>query len=351
MAIESKRISLRQLIDDQATGRVLSGFAREHSEEIARSSGIGRPSGVFVGWADLLPLTGKRDLNVTTASQGGALVGTVIDTEIVELLRNRINCLRLGAQMLTLSGPNVAIPRQNSPATAYSLPESATVTKSTQAIDQILLTPHRVSASTEYSKQLILQSSVDVENFIRDDLMKVLAIKFDSLMLNGSGSGSEPTGIMNTEGIGSVLFNTPATWAKVVSFETSLSKVNADPAGAKLAFLTTPGVRGAWKTIPKIASSAYPIFLWEEFFVSDGSGDGKVNGYRAAVTNSIPNDQVIFGNWKELIFAQFGSFDVVVNPYSRDIDAMVRITVNCWVDIAIRHAASFTVSADSGAQS
>ena len=38
------------------------------------------------------------------------------------------------------------------------------------------------------------------------------------------------------------------------------------------------------------------------------------------------------------------------NPYSRDTDGMIRITANCYSDVAVRHAASFCVSADSGAQ-
>jgi hypothetical protein len=155
---------------------------------------------------------------------------------------------------------------------------------------------------------------------------------------------------LNTDGIGSLIFNGAATWAKLVQFETTLSKLNADPNGARLAFLTTPGVRGAWKVIPKIGST-YPIFLWENGNWADGSNDGMVNNQRAAVTNQIANDTVFFGDWKSLIFGIFGSGpDVLVNPYSRDLDAMVRITVNAWVDIALRQAQSFAVSADSGAQ-
>jgi hypothetical protein len=46
----------------------------------------------------------------------------------------------------------------------------------------------------------------------------------------------------------------------------------------------------------------------------------------------------------------WGGFDVVVNPYSLDTTAEVRITVNTFIDVAVRHAASFCASTDSANQ-
>lgn len=290
---------------------------------------------------------GRRDLNVGTFAQGGAFVQTTILTPIIEILRNRMVTQRLGVQSMAGLEGNIAIPRQTGAATAYTLPESATLTKSTQALDQVSLTPHRVGAYNEYSKQLLLQSSVDVENFIRDDLMKVLAIKWDKLILEGSGAASEPTGILNTTGIGSVHFGATATYAKLVAFVTALRLANAD--AGSMAYVTTPTVRGALETTPKIGTT-FPIFIWEGGEYTDGSDDGKIGQYRATSTNQISNDRVSFGHWADAIHALWGGFDVVVNPYSRDIDAVVRITVNTFGDVAVRHAASFAWSDDSGAQ-
>ncbi len=292
---------------------------------------------------------GRRDLNVTTPTQGGQFVQTTIFTPIIEIFRNKMVTSRLGVQSMAGLEGNIAIPRQTGTATAYSLAESATLTKSTQAIDQINLTPHRVGAYNDYTKQLLLQSSVDVENFIREDLMKVLAIKWDKLILEGSGAGSEPTGVLHTQGIGSVTFGAAPTFAKAVEFETSLALANADI--GLMAYVTSPGVRGVWKVTPKVAASTFPIFLWEKGDWGDGTNDGEVNSYRAVATNQIANNAVAFGHWADSVHALWGGYDVVVNPYSRDIDAVVRITVNTFGDFAARHAASFAWSSDSGAQS
>jgi hypothetical protein len=171
-----------------------------HKEMAKRMTGL--DSGGFWVPPDAMvsrPMTRRqqRDLNVTTFGQGGAFVQTTVLTPIIEILRNRMVCDRLGVVGMAGLEGNIAIPRQTAAATAYSVSEQAAATISTQAIDQILLTPRRVTATNNYSRQLLLQSSVDVENFMRDDLMKVTAIKWDYLILQGQG-GAEPTGILNT---------------------------------------------------------------------------------------------------------------------------------------------------------
>jgi hypothetical protein len=99
-----------------------------------------------------------------------------------------------------------------------------------------------------------------------------------------------------------------------------------------------------------VASSTFPIYIWEPGDFNDGSQDGVVNSYRAAATNQISNNLVAFGNWEDVIHALWGGYDVVVNPFARDTDAVVRITVNTFGDVAVRHAASFAWSTDAGNQ-
>ena len=57
-----------------------------------------RPSGHYIGWENLAPVTARRDMNVTTAGQGGDFVQTTISTPIIALLRNQCCAIRLGAR-------------------------------------------------------------------------------------------------------------------------------------------------------------------------------------------------------------------------------------------------------------
>src|ERR1035437_8217191 len=229
--VDAAEFSIVRAIRDCIQGSGPTGFEREMLEEGRKQfpsmveGQIFVPPDLLVGVNRNNPLF--RDLNVTNAGQGGNFVQTTVQTPIVEILRNKMVCKRAGVQILAGLQGNIAIPRQTGAATAYSLAEQAALTKSTQVINQVTMTPHRVGAWNTYTKQLMLQSAVDVENFVRDDLMAVLAIKCDHMILQGIG-GAEPLGIKQTTGIGSVTFGTRATWEKVIEFETSLALANAD---------------------------------------------------------------------------------------------------------------------------
>ena len=102
--------------------------------------------------------------------QGGATVQTSIVTPIIELLRNRMVTDKLGITVMAGLTGNVAIPRQTGAATGYwvnSADTSAITGASTQTVDQIALSPKVFGAYTEMTRTLLLQSSIDVENFVR----------------------------------------------------------------------------------------------------------------------------------------------------------------------------------------
>src|SRR3972149_2365821 len=159
--------------------------------------------------------------------------------------------------------------------------------------------------------------------------MRVLAIEKDRAAINGLGNAGEPLGILNTAGILAATFGAAATWAKVVDFETQITNANADE--GLMAYLTTPATRGKWKGI--VRSTYNTKFLWDD--------DGRVNGYRAEITKQVPSDKVIFGNWNDVIFAEWAGIDVVVDPYSLKKQGQVEVTITLWCDMGVRRAVSF----------
>jgi hypothetical protein len=347
---DAKSFSIVRAVRDVLNTGQPTGFEREMLDEGKRlfpsqvEGQIWIPPDLIVGLDRSDPLC--RDLNVTTASQGGGFVQTTVLTPIIQLLRNKMVMQRAGIQVLAGLQGNVSIPRQTGAATAQVVGEQQQLQKSTQAIGQVNMVPHRVGVTTSYSKQLFLQSSVDVETFVRDDMMKVLGIKLDSLVLTGAG-GVDPVGILNTTGIGAVAFGGEATWAKAIEFETALALGNADL--GRMAYVTSPDVRAKWKTIPKVTASTFPIFLWETS-LKYLDAEGEINGYRAFSTNQIPLSLVGFGNWEDDVLGMWGGMDIIVDPYTSAQAATVNVTINTFADNAVRHAASFAWSADSGAQ-
>jgi HK97 family phage major capsid protein len=234
---------------------------------------------------------------------------------------------------------DIAIPKAVGGATTAWLDEASTVSTSDQAFAQLGMTPKRLAASTAYTKQLVAQSSIDMEGFVRNDLMSVIALAIDLAALEGTGAAGQPLGILNTDGINTVTFGASPTWAKVVEFETNIATDNADV--NSMNYLTTPAVRGALKTTERASGTA--SFIWE-------NNTSPVNGYGANVTNQISDNKVFFGDFSQLLVGMWDGLDVTVDPFTLAANGQIRIVMQNLVDIAIRHAESFCVSTDAGNQ-
>lgn len=290
----------------------------------------------------------QRDMQATVFNAGGALVPTQLVVPIIELLRNRMILEDLGVQTISGVQGNIVIPRQEAAATAYSVGEIAALTASQQILGQISMSPKRVGATQNYSKQFVMQSSADAESFMRNDLFNVIALDWDRLGLTGAGAASEPLGIFNTPGVGSVLFGGAATYAKIIDFETAVGLANAD--SDTMAYVTTPSVKGALKKVGAALTGATTIGgIQNAIWVGKGR-DGEVNGYPAHSTNQVPNNLLAFGDWSQCIRALWGGLDVVVDYVTKAVNAEVAITINTWGDFAVRHPQAFVVSSDAANQ-
>ncbi len=326
-----------------------AGLERAASEAIADK--LGREArGFFVPY-DVL----KRELTVGTPTAGGNVVGTThMAGSFIDLLRNRMMVTRLGARMMSGLVGNVDIPKLTGGATAYWLAESADVSNSDQTFGKVVLSPKTVAARSYFSRRLMLQSSPDIEDVVEGDLISVLALAIDLACINGSGVAGQPTGILNTTGIGAVVGGANGaapTFAHMVALETEVAQDNADV--GSLAYLTNTKVRGKLKTTEKAPNTAQ--FVW-----GDGAepGFGMVNGYRAAVTNQVPSNldkgsssgvcsAALFGNWADLFIGEWGVLDLQADPYSSGDDGGTIVRAFQDVDVAVRHPESFSAMSDA----
>lgn len=329
-----------------------AGYEREVSSAAAAKRGK-ETSGIFVPTDVLrLHLGGqRRDLTVGTPTAGGNTVATdLMAGSFIDLLRNKMVIMGMGATMLNDLNGNVAIPRQTGGATAYWVAESGAPTESQQAFDQVALTPKTLGAFTDISRRLLLQSSIDVEGFVKGDIARVIALAIQLAAINGSGSSNQPRGILNTSGIGSVVGGTDGlapTWDHMVDLESALSTVDADV--GTMAYLTNAKVRGKLKKTQRFSgTNGDPI--WEK--------DNTINGYRAEVTNAVPSNLVkgasgavcsaiIYGNFADLILAFWSGLDLTVDPYTNSTSGTVRVVALQDCDVAVRHPESFAAMVDA----
>ncbi len=298
-----------------------------------------------------------RDLTVGAPTAGGNLVATeLLGSSFIDLLRHAMVLDRLGITWLRDLNGNIAIPSQTGAATAYWVAESGAPTESAQTVGQVTLSPKTVGAFTDYSRRLLLQSSIDVEAFVRADLAAIIGLAIQAAAINGAGASNEPTGILNTSGIGSVAGGTNGlapTYAHMVALETALGNANAD--FGSLAYLTNSKVRGKLRTTEEFATTnGKPV--WTS--MPGQRGVGEVLGYEALVTNSVPStltkgtssgvcSAILFGNWADLLLGMWGGLDVMLDPYTGATSGTKRVIALQDLDVAVRHVESFAAMKDA----
>jgi HK97 family phage major capsid protein len=298
------------------------------SEQYGRAAqGIMLPAEVLRNW--------KRDLN--SADEAALFTDDFRGGDFIDVLRNASSVMQAGARMLGGLSGDVKIPKKTAAASAtWIATEGGVSTESEMTVGQVSMTPKTLGAFTDITRQLLIQSSLDVEALVRDDLAQAIALAIDLAGLEGSGSSGQPTGILNTSGVNTVTAFAAAnpTFAEVVTLETAVAEDNA--LMGNLAYIMPAAMYGALKTTEKASGTA-------QFVVEPG---GTINGYRGIVSNQGTAGNLYFGNFSDLLVGMFGGLDIVVDPYTASTSGTIRVVALQSIDVAVRHAVSFAFGND-----
>lgn len=314
-------------------------FELECSKEISKRMGLAPdPQKFYVPFEVLQrPIEvqrAQRDLTVSTAGAGGYLVQTD-NVGFIEMLRNRSVVFEMGSRRLSGLQGSVTIPRQSAAATAVWLAnEASTATESQQTFVQVAMSPKNVAAYTEISRQLMMQSNPSAEGIVTEDLSQVVAIAADLAVLNGSGASGQPTGIINTAGIGSVT-GTTLGYAGILEFQTDVASSNVRPASG--GYVTTPTVAALMLQRQRFTSTDTP--LW-----NGNVWDGQMSGFKAMSSNQVPSGNMLFGDWNEVIVAEWGVLEVEVNPYANFQAGIIGIRAIYSMDVGVRRPFAFSLA-------
>jgi HK97 family phage major capsid protein len=346
------RFSMARGIQAIISGRPLEGVEREMHEEALREAqnfGIGLSGQFSVPMAVLQH--GSRSMTATGGTGGDQGGNTILTTHgaFIELLYNKLTLRGLGTQFLTNLQGNFSLPKLLTGTAPAKAAENAALGESSPTTGLVNFTPKRAGRFVEYSKQLLAQSPLAWESILRADLTSALAVLMETAAINGGGS-DEPTGLLNTSGIGSVAGGTNGlalTRSNAIKLKTAVATSNADM--GSLGWLTNPAVRGKAQETPIDEGSG--LFLWKE------DRDDAFMGYKAGVTNSVPStltkgsasgicSAMVFGNFADSVLAQWGGIDFTVNPYIKDTEGLIRITADCFYDFGVRRPQSFATIKD-----
>ncbi len=293
----------------------------------------------------------RADLIAGTDSLGGYLVQTSVGS-LIERLRSKIIIAQLGATQLNGLIGDIQFPVFLPADAAVEKGEAAASAESSPTFGTKTISPNRLPVHSEYSRQLLIQAENEsIEAMLRDDLSYQIAKVMDTSAINGSGTPPVPEGILNTTGIGSVEGGTNGlapSWDNVVTLETEVAQDDADV--GSLGYLTNAKARGKMKRV--FIDSGSGERIWDS-----RAGDTPLNGYRVGITNLVPStltkgtassicSAMIFGNFRDIILAQWGGLEFLVNPYALDTTGLIRINAWTFYDILIRRAQSFAATED-----
>ena len=341
-----------------------AGYVRELSQEVERSGVKKTTERSFL--VPYTALTSRATYATSSANTGGNLVQTdLMADDFIEALRNSSVMMSLGVKALPGLVGDVAIPRRSGVAATYYLSSQTTaITQAESTFDQVTMTPKNLAALSKYSRQTLLQATPGIEELIRTDLTDGLNTAVDLGILNGSGSSGQPTGILNTSGIGSVAIGTNGgaiTIETLVDLEEQVLIDNGNVSDS-MAYVTNAKVLAELKKLRAGGSaSGDGSFLFNTDISGIGRGPtpGAVNGYPLAVTNQVPSNltkgssssvcsAVLIGDFSQCTVGFYGAgLEITVGEDSDDFSkALTSVRGIISYDVAVRHAESFAACLD-----
>jgi HK97 family phage major capsid protein len=356
-----KGYSLMRAIRLQADKRPVDGLEGEVSAHMAKVCGKGPRNGGFLVPSRLLLSRSSfrpRAAAITTSTGSGGL-STVTSSDYVEALRALSIVGKLPITIIGGLQGKFAVPLITG-ITSYWPGEGTAPTAGAMSVGQLLLADKTIGAYQDVTRTFINQTSLDVERFMADDIIRSLASGIGTAILNGTGGANTILGILNntnsplvtlssaaiatTGAIVANLTGSAVTHAAMVAMETAVANGNVMVDSGAYVFGT--GVMGKLKSTAKLdpnyTSSGYAQFLANDM--------GMVNGYPGVATNGMPSTcgtnsssaSALFGNWRDCILGIWGGLDITVDPYALSTSGGLRIIGLQSVDSGVRHAESFS---------
>ena len=317
--------SISRAVSQIANGRSLEGAEAEWAQEAqreARSQGLQMAGQIAIPTIALR--AGAADNFQAGSGDGSGFVPVNVPAAI-EALRAPTVIEGLGTTVIRNATGNLKFPRVSVKAAGTGEGEVDTNANSGMEMDELNLTPQRVSAKTVYSKQLILQGGAEVDSLIAAELAAAMNAYVDDACFDTILASSA----INVSTSGDTALNA----ALAFKMEAEVLEDGGNLNGA--VYVMSPLAYQLSKAEAAVASVSP---LWD---------NGQFNGFRAVATPYLVNGllqdaataagQMLFGNFAQGgILAYFGGIDLLVDPYSAAGNAQITLHVNRFFDFDVR---------------
>ena len=303
--------SIRNLVNNSAMNDVDAAVIAEGNKE-ERKAGIN-----FQGQIQLP----SQRAAVTVTAEGEDVVATDL-FDILKPLRAKNVLSQAGAKFMSGLVGNVQVPVMSKSNVTWE-GETAAAKDGAGTFSHVTLSPKRLTAFVDISKQMIAQDSVDVENAIREDLVNAINSKLEETVLGAAtGSATQPAGIFAT-----IKPTAVADFAALVNKESDVEDANVI---GECKYILSNKAKAALRSMSKGTKSTQLVY-------ENGSVDGTV----ALNTSNIAGKNYVYGDFSNLAIGSWGGVDLTVDPYTKAADGMIRIVVNMYVDAQVLRSAAF----------
>lgn len=284
-----------------------------------------RKAGVSYNGQIQIPVSEMR--NVTVTSTDGATVSTEV-ASIIEPLRAKNVLIEAGAKFLTNLNGNVKVPVMNGSNVTWE-GEITEAKDGGASFTSVELSPKRLTAYVDVSKQFLVQTSQDAEVMLRNDLINAINSKLESTILgSGAGSATEPKGIFNIAS--GETATTITDFRGICELEASVEDANVL---GECKYVISNKAKASLRNMAKSAKST-------ELVMQNGTVDGTV----VYNTSNVVGRNIAYGDWSQMAIGQWGAIDLTVDPFTLAKDGQIRIVVNAYFDAKVLRPEAIAVA-------
>lgn len=311
--IHMSNFSLVKAINDVVNNRNINEDALNVIEMGATEM---RKSGLSYSGQIQLPVEERGDAVAATVATDGKEIVATDKLNILEPLRGKSILAEAGATFLTGLVGNISIPTYTGSTCGWK-GELEAADNGKGSFSSVELSPKRLTAYIDISKQFLTQDSVGAEEMLRADIVNSLVAKLEQTIFgDAAGDTTKPAGIFNSAEVAA------PSYQGVCEAEAAVT----DYSGEKR-FVMSPTAKSAFKQATISGTKSDLRLLLE---------DGEVDGYPVSDSSNVVAGGYAFGDFSELVVAQWGGIDIVVDPYTLATKNAIRLVINAYFDAKVR---------------
>ena len=321
----TKEFRLIKAINDIANNRSVDDTAQAVVKAGAEEM---RKAGVSYGGQIQLPTSELRSA-ITFTAEGEDVVATEI-YDILEPLRAKNVLVAAGAKFITGLVGDVQVPSMTA-GNVYWEGETASAKDGAQTFSAVKLSPRRLTAYIDLSKQFLVQTSNSAEALIRQDIINAINSKLEATILgSAAGTTTQPAGMFNGKSK-----TTIASFKDVCNLEAKIEDANVI---GECKYVMSNKAKAALRNMAKSAKSTELVME-----------AGAIDGTEVLNTSNVEEQNVVYGDFSNLAIGQWGSIDLLVDPYTKAADGQVRLVINAFFDAKVLRDGAFAYGTTASA--